>query len=129
MTVAMESIRLINEDHIEVAYTPSKSMMLMKLKGIVEKKHLENLRDKVASFFSTFEIEKLIMNTKDSEYQEFDFADNTRKAFYKIAEQNGVKKFTIEYPNRYFINQIKDQWSEFFSNNGINISVSARLDS
>ena len=123
----MSAIQLVKNENTEVTFLASSKTLILKLKGFVSKKHLEALRQNVFGMFGTLGINQMVLNTTESEYQEFDFTDEERKSFYKEAERKGIQKLTIVYPNKYFIRQIRNQWKEFFKKNNIRIRVSARV--
>lgn len=121
----MEALQLFNTEHSEVTFISRNNTLVLKLKGIVAKNHLRSLRHNINGIINSLNVNNLILNTLESEYQEFDFTDEERKNFYKEAEVGGLRKFKIVYPYKYFIKEIQNQWKVFFGEHNINIDVVA----
>lgn len=119
----MNTLPLINNSSAEVSVDIEKSKMTMKLKGIVSSKQLKKLRETVAELFGNVKAERFEMDLSESEYQEFDFNEDSRKLFYKSAEKAGVRHFILNYPNEFFYSQLLNQWRIFFEKNNIRINV------
>ena len=123
----MEKLNLINNGNSEVTFLSNENTLILKLKGIITSQHFRTLRSNVIGMIRSLGVKKLVINTRESEYQEFDFSDRNREDFYREAANGGIKEFRIIYPNKDFINEIQEQWKEFFRSNKININVSAGL--
>ena len=77
----METIQLVKNENTEVEFLAGSKTLIFKLKGVVSRKHLQQLRLNVLGMFDSLGVKNIVMNTTESEYQEFDFTDEERKEF------------------------------------------------